>query len=98
MADEPADDVGVAAEVLRRRVEDDVGPELERPLEVRRGEGVVDDDEHARASGRAAEARLDVDDVQQRVRRGLEPDDARALVEVLARAPPDRSAERKVNS
>ena len=40
---EPADDVGVAAEVLRRRVHDHVGAERERLLQVRRGEGVVDD-------------------------------------------------------
>ena len=39
-----ADDIRVAAEVLRRRVDDDVGAELERPLEVRRRERVVDDE------------------------------------------------------
>ena len=44
---EAADHVGVAAQVLRRRVEDDVGAELERALEVGRGERVVDDDEGA---------------------------------------------------
>ena len=47
VADEPADDVGVAAEVLRGRVHDDVGAELERSLQVRRGERVVDDDARA---------------------------------------------------
>ena len=45
--DEAADHVGVAAEVLRRRVDDDVGAELERLLEVRRREGVVDDEQRA---------------------------------------------------
>ena len=45
--DEPADDVGVAAEVLRGRVHDDVGAERERLLQVRRGERVVDDDARA---------------------------------------------------
>ena len=44
---EPADDVGVAAEVLRGRVHHDVGAELERALQVRRGERVVDDDARA---------------------------------------------------
>ena len=38
----------MAGEVLRRRVEDDVRAEVERPLEDRRGERVVDDDERPR--------------------------------------------------
>ncbi len=45
--DGAADDVGVAAEVLGRRVHDEVGAELERPLVDRRGERVVDGDERA---------------------------------------------------
>ena len=70
---EAADHVRVAAEVLGRRVDDDVGAELERALEVRRRERVVDDDE--RADGmRGLGDRADVDDVEQRVRRRLEPD------------------------
>ena len=81
--DEAADDVGVAAEVLRRRVDDDVGAERERLLQVRRRERVVDDDERADRVRRLG-GRADVDDVQQRVRRRLEPDEPRALVEVLA--------------
>ena len=44
-----ADDVGVAAEVLGRRVHDEVGAELERALVGRRGERVVDRDERAAA-------------------------------------------------
>ena len=53
VAAKPADDVRVAAEVLRRRVDDDVGAELERALQVRRRERVVDDDERAgRVGGR----------------------------------------------
>ena len=44
---EAADHVGVAAEVLRRRVHDDVGAEVERALEVGRREGVVDHEERA---------------------------------------------------
>ena len=73
-AGEAADDVGVPAEVLRRRVHDDVGAELERLLEVRRREGVVDDEQRAggvRGIGRGP----DVDDVEQRVRRRLDPDE-----------------------
>ena len=42
-----ADDVGVAAEVLRQRVQHEVRAELERPLQERRRERVVDDDELA---------------------------------------------------
>ena len=41
--DEAADDVAVAAEVLRGRVHDDVGAVGQRVLQVRRGERVVDD-------------------------------------------------------
>ena len=72
----------MAAEVLRRRVDDDVGAELQRLLQVRRGEGVVDDDQRAGRVRRLGH-RADVDDVQHRVRRRLEPDDPRPLVEVV---------------
>ena len=48
--DDAADHVGVPAQVLRRRVHDDVGAERERLLEVRRGERVVDDDAARRRS------------------------------------------------
>ena len=58
---EPADDVGVAAEVLRGRVHDDVGAELERPLQERRRERVVDDDARAALVRDRAHAE-DVDD------------------------------------
>ena len=70
--DEPADDVGVAAEVLRRRVHDDVGAERERLLQVRRRERVVDDDARV-ALVRELRDRLDVDDRQHRVGRRLDP-------------------------
>ena len=46
-----ADDVGVTAGVLRRGVDDDVGPESQRLLEVGRGEGVVDDEQGSRFVG-----------------------------------------------
>ena len=39
--------VAVAAEVLRRRVQDDVGAELDRTLQRRRGERAVDDEPRA---------------------------------------------------
>jgi hypothetical protein len=47
----PPLDVAVAAEVLGRRVEDDVDPQGERPLEDRGGEGVVGDRERPRGAG-----------------------------------------------
>ena len=56
-------------------------PELERLLEIRGREGVVDDEQRAGGMG-GIRGGADVDDVQQRVRRRLDPDDARALVQV----------------
>ena len=44
------EDVGVAAEVLGRRVQDDVRAELERPLHQRGRERVVDRERHARGA------------------------------------------------
>ena len=70
----------MAAEVLRRRVEDHVCAEVERILEVRGGEGVVDDEDRAdRVGGVGGGA--DVDEVQHRVGGGLDPDHPRVLVE-----------------
>ena len=60
--DEPADDVGVAAEVLGGRVHDDVGAERERLLQVRRGERVVDDHAGRRGAWATLGHRGDVDD------------------------------------
>ena len=76
---EAAYDVGMAAEVLRRRVKDDVGPKLERSLQVWRGERVVDDNDCAGGVRRFGGG-ADVDHVQQRIRRRLQPDDARSVV------------------
>ena len=42
--DDAADAVAVAVQVLRRAVDDEVGAELERPLQVRARERVVDDE------------------------------------------------------
>ena len=47
--DHAADHVGVAAEVLGRRVHDDIGARLQRPLVDRSGERVVDRDQGAAA-------------------------------------------------
>jgi hypothetical protein len=66
-------------------VEDDVRAEVERLLEIRRGEGVVDGHERAGRMGRLGGA-ADVDDVQQRVRRRLDPDEAGVVAEVRGEA------------
>jgi hypothetical protein len=70
--DRPADDVRVPAEELRQRVDDDVGAEADRLLQVGRGERVVDDQERVglvRDGGDLG----DVHDLEERVRRGLDP-------------------------
>ena len=51
--DRAADDVGVAVQVLRRRVHDDRRAELERPLEHRRRERVVDGERDAARRARS---------------------------------------------
>ena len=80
---ETADDVRVSTEVLGRRVHHDVRAELQRPLQIGRRKGVVDDEERA-GRMRCVRRLLDVDDVQQRIRRRLDPDDPSALVEMRA--------------
>ena len=82
--DEAADDVAVAAEVLRGRVHDDVGAERQRLLQVRRGERVVDDDERAVLVGDGGDG-LDVDAREQRVGRRLQPDHRRVVGPVARR-------------
>ena len=66
----------MAAEVLRRRMDDEVDPEVERPLVDRCREGGVDDRLHAVAAPDLGEA-LEVDDAVVRVRRRLAEDEAR---------------------
>ena len=69
--DRAAQGAALAVDVLGRGVHDDVGAELERPLQHRRGEGVV---EHDLGAGLVREVahRLDVDDVEHRVGRRFE--------------------------
>jgi hypothetical protein len=69
----PPHDVGVAVQVLRRRVDDDVDPEFERPLAVRRHERVVGDGNGPRLF-RHPRDRLDIDQIQERVAGGFDPD------------------------
>jgi hypothetical protein len=61
-------------------VHDEVGAELERPLEKGSREGVVDDAERADLVGRGGGG-FDVDDPEQRIRRRLDPDELRPIVE-----------------
>jgi len=68
----PAHDVAVTADVLGRRVHDDVGAERDRLLQVRRREGVVDR-EHSTHRARVRSDSADVRDREHRVRGGLDP-------------------------
>ena len=75
-----ADHVRVAAQVLGGAVVHDVGAQLQRPLAVRAGEGVVDGDDDVARVGQARDGR-DIDELEQRIGRALEPDEARALLD-----------------
>jgi hypothetical protein len=68
-----AQDVGMAAEVLGGRVHDHVGAERQGPLQVRRGERVVHDEQRPGVMGDLCE-RGDVGDAQERVGGRLHPD------------------------
>ena len=72
----PADHVRMTVEILRRRVHDDVEAELERPLHPRRGERVVRDRGDAAPAGDRRH-RFEIHQLQQRIRRRLDPDHAR---------------------
>ena len=64
--DHPAERRAVAAEELRRRVHDDVGAPLDRPAQVRRGDGGVDHERDAGVVGDGGQA-LEVGDGAGRV-------------------------------
>ena len=72
----PADDVRVAVQVFGRRMHDHIGPQLQRLLAPRRGEGVVDDQQQAVRLGDLRQAG-DVGQLHQGVGRGLGPDQLR---------------------
>ncbi len=78
----PADDIGMAAEVLGRGVHDDVGAEGERLLQRRGGEGVVDHDSASASRPRAARPAMSVmrssgfDGVSTHSNRGARPETA----------------------
>ncbi len=87
--DDARDHVAVAAEELRRAVQDERRPKLERALEDRRHEGRVDDD---RDAARVLHRLRDVDEVERRVARRLEHDETR--VRANRRPDPGRRRER----
>ena len=63
---EPADHVGVAAEILGRTVDTGVGTEFERPLVKWRGKGVIDDGQRPRGPADRRDGR-DIRNAAQRV-------------------------------
>jgi hypothetical protein len=74
--DESADDVGVPTDILRRRMHDDIRSQVERRLQVRRRKRVVHGDERSMAA-RDGGHFGDVHELQQRIRRRLQPHDFR---------------------
>jgi N12 class adenine-specific DNA methylase len=66
------DDIGVSGQVLRDRVDDDVGAEVERRLQQRSGERVVDGHKDPPLLG-GGDQRRDVGDLEHRVRRRFDP-------------------------
>ena len=64
--DDARNDVVVAADVLRRTVDDDVGAERQRLLEMRREEGVVNGEQGAVLVGERSEG-ADIADEHHRV-------------------------------
>src|SRR5690606_27296609 len=78
--DDAADGVAVAADPLGGRVDHDVGPPLQRPAQVGRGEGVVDDQRQAVLVGHPGHG-LDVEDVQLGIADGFGVDALSPLVD-----------------
>lgn len=72
----------MAVDVLCDGVDDDIGAQVERLLDIRRQESVVNYDEDAVLVGDRDDM-ADIDKAQGRVRGGLDPDEARILVDVL---------------
>ncbi len=79
--DRAADDVGVPVEILRRAVQAQIEPGIDRPEVHRRGEGVVDQRDQP-VPAREAHDALQVRDLQHRVRHGLHIDRLRVRPEL----------------
>ena len=80
-----ADHVGMAVEIFRGRMHDEVEAMLERTLHIGAGEGVVGGGPDAALFGDGGDA-LEVDQLEQRIGRRLDPDQPRVR--------PDRRFER----
>src|ERR1019366_2593064 len=70
-------DVAMAAEILGRRVHDDVGPQIERILQVRRHRAAVHAQQRAMLVRQVSQL-ANVNDAQQRVRWGLDVKQSRS--------------------
>jgi hypothetical protein len=70
---DPADQVGMAAEILGGRMHDDIGAEFEGPGQQRRREGVVDN-QQGLARARDLGGGGDIHDLQHGIGRSLQPD------------------------
>src|SRR5688572_4656781 len=81
-----ANDIRMPVEVFRRRVHHDVEAVLQRLLDPRRGEGVVADGNDA-ALARDGGDGLQVDQLEQRIGRGLDPDHFRIRLDGLLKRP-----------
>ena len=89
-AQRAGDHVGMAVEILGRRMHDDIGAERDRPGEHRRRAGGVDAERGARGMGDFCRAG-DVADAPQRIARRLQPDEP-------GRPRPHGGAERRKSS
>src|SRR4029077_3700705 len=69
--------IAMPAKVLGGAVHDDIDPVCERPLTHGRGKGVIAYDERAAVVSEGSEL-LQVDDVQERIGRCLDPQEPRA--------------------
>ena len=76
--DRAHEEVGVSTDVLRGGVDDGTRTQRERLLQHGRGEGVVDDGRDAGVAGRS-QYRRQVGDAEQRIGRGLEPQQVGAV-------------------
>lgn len=86
------DDIAVAVDVLGDAVDDNVGAQVERVLNVGGQEGVVDDDEDTTLVGLGDDG-ADVDEAQGRVARTLDPDEAGVVGDVLTNVDLDLGGE-----
>jgi hypothetical protein len=68
----PADDVGMAVQILGRRMHDDIGPQREGLLTERCGEGVVDDQQNVPRFGERRQGG-DICQLHHRIGGGLDP-------------------------